>query len=301
MTELPLLAGAVDLHRHGFPEMSLTTGPPRDDVEDLDVCREAAGMNGEVLKSHLWPSVGRAYLLAKQVPGLAVYGSITLNSGSGGLSPAMVELAALQGARVVYLPTWSSANDQARCGISRTLGAELQRSSLTDAPALPVVDANGRLLPEVRDCLAVAADFGMPVYTGHLAVAEALAVAESGLATDRLVFSHPDSHSIGATWDEAAAIADAGACVEVTAVGIYPRIARTTPAALAELVGAVGAHRCVLTSDYFFPWSPPSTWMLLDLAEGLIDSGVDREGVRAMLVDNPRRLLGLSEYEPAAT
>lgn len=300
MTGDPLLAGAVDLHRHGYPEISLTTGPPRDDVDDLRACREA-GMHGVVLKSHLWPSVGRAYLLAKQVRGLEVYGSITLNSGAGGLSPAMVELAALQGARVVYLPTWSSTNDQARCGISRTLAAELRRTSLTDAPALPVVDGNGRLLPEVRDCLAVAADFDMLVYTGHLAAAEALAVAECGLARDRLVFSHPDSHSIGATWDEAVAVADAGACVEITAVGIYPQLARTTPAALAELVDVVGAHRCVLTSDYFFSWSPSSTRMLLDLAEGLIESGVDRDGVRAMLVDNPRRLLGLAEYQPPTT
>lgn len=299
MTELPLLAGAVDLHRHGYPEISLSSGPPVDDVDDLRLCAEA-GMHGVVMKSHLWPTVGRAYLLAKQVPDVEVYGSITLNSGSGGLSPAMVELAAAQGARVVYLPTWSSTNDRARCGFSGLLTAELRRTSLTDA-VLPVVDEKGRLLPEVRDCLAVAKDLDMLVYTGHLAAPEALSVAESGLAAGRLVFSHPESHSVGATVEEAVAVADAGACVEITAVGIYPEIARTTPAGLAEIVDAVGAHRCVLTSDYFFSWSPPSTRMLLDLAEGLIASGVDRDGVRAMLVDNPRRLLGLPAYEPATT
>jgi len=297
MTETALLAGAVDLHRHGYPEISLASGPPRDDVEDLRLCRQA-GMHGVVLKSHVWPTVGRAYLLAQQVPDLEVYGSITLNSAAGGLVPAMVELAALQGARVLYLPTWSSANDQARCGISRIIGSELGRTTLGDAPALPVVDDRGRLLPEVRDCLAVAADFNMLVYTGHLAVAEAHAVAESGLAGGRLVFSHPDSHSIGATVDDAVAVADAGAYVEITAVGTYPEIARTTPSALAKLVEAVGAHRCVLTSDYFFSWSPPSTRMLLDLAEGLLANGIDSAGVRAMLVDNPRRLLGLPAYRP---
>jgi hypothetical protein len=295
MTE-SLLAGAVDLHRHGYPEISLASGPPRDDVEDLRLCREA-GMHGVVLKSHVWPTVGRAYLLAQQVPDLEVYPSITLNTAAGGLVPAMVELAAMQGARVLYLPTWSSANDQDRCGISRTIGTELRRTTLADAPTLPVVDERGRLLPEVRDCLEVAAEFDMLVYTGHLAVSEARAVAESGLAGGRLVFSHPDSHSIGATVDDAVAVADAGASVEITAVGTYPEIARTTPAALAKLVDAVGTDRCVLTSDYFFPWSPPSTRMLLDLAGGLIASGIDRAGVRAMLVDNPRRLLGLPAYE----
>lgn len=299
MTELPLLAGAIDLHRHGFPEISLSSGPPLDDVDDLRLCVEA-GMHGVVMKSHVWPTVGRSYLLAKQLPELEIYGSITLNTGAGGLSPAMVELAALQGARVVYLPTWSSHNDRARRGISGVLGAELRHTRLADTPPLAVVDGNGRLLPEVKDCLAVAAEFGMLVYTGHLAAAEALAVADSGLASGRLVFSHPDSHSIGATWDEAVAVAEVGGCVEITAVGIYPELGRTTPALLAELVEAVGTHRCVLTSDYFFSWSPPSTRMLLDLAEGLIVSGVDRDGVRAMLVDNPRRLLGVPAYERPA-
>lgn len=296
---MTLLAGAVDLHRHGFPEMSLSSGPPLDDVDDLRMCAEA-GMHGVVMKSHVWPTVGRSYLLAKQVTDLEIYGSITLNSASGGLSPAMVEVAAKQGARVMYLPTWSSQNDRERCGFSGLLSAELQHSSLADTPAIPVVDGRNRLLPEVKDCLAVAAEFGMLVYTGHVSVAEALAVAESGLATDRLVFSHPDSHSIGATWDDAVAIADAGACVEITAVGIYPQIARTTPAALAELVDAVGTHRCVLTSDYFFDWSPPSARMLLDLAEGLVASGIDTAGVKAMLVDNPRRLLSLPAFEPTS-
>lgn len=297
MTGLPLLAGAVDLHRHGYPEISLGSGPPLDDAEDLRLCAEA-GMHGVVMKSHVWPTVGRTHLLGEQVDDLQVYGSITLNSGSGGLSPAMVELAARQGARVVYLPTWSSANDRTRCGISGVIGSELTRSSLADTPELAVLDAHGRLLPELVDCLAVAEHFGMLVYTGHLAAHEALAVAESGLAAGRLVFSHPESHSIGATPEETVAVADAGACIEITAVGIYPQIARTTPAALAEVVAAVGTDRCVLTSDYFFSWSPPSTRMLTDLADGLVASGVDRDGVRAMLVDTPRRLLGLPAHDP---
>jgi hypothetical protein len=47
MTE-SLLAGAVDLHRHGCPEISLASGPPRDDADDIRLCRQA-GMHGVVL------------------------------------------------------------------------------------------------------------------------------------------------------------------------------------------------------------------------------------------------------------
>lgn len=287
-----ILDGAIDLHRHGYPELSFDQRAARDDIADLRRCRDA-GMSAVVLKSHLWPTVGRAYLLGQQVPGLDVLPSITLNAGVGGYAPAMVELAAQQGARVVYLPTWSSAHDATHGGITRTMTRLLRQARLDTMPYVETLDGAGRLRPEVRDCLEVAATHGLLVYTGHLSPAEALVVAESGLAP-RLVFSHPDSHSVGATWDEAARIADAGALVEVTALGIYPQIARTTPAELADLVGTVGAGRCVLTSDYFFDWAPFSATMLTDLAAGLATAGVTVEELRTMLVDNPRRMLGLA-------
>jgi Family of unknown function (DUF6282) len=286
-----LLDGAIDLHRHGYPELSFDQRAAREDVADLENCREL-GMTAVVLKSHLWPTVGRAYLLGQQVPGLDVLPSITLNAGVGGYAPPMVELAAQQGARVVYLPTWSSAHDVAHGGITKTVTRLLRHSRLDTMPCVETLDSAGRLRPQVRECLEVAAAYGLLVYTGHLSPAEALAVAESGLAP-RLVFSHPDSHSVGATWAEAARIADAGALVEVTALGIYPQIGRTTPDELADLVGVVGAQRCVLTSDYFFDWAPFSATMLTDLAAGLAATGVTVPELRTMLVDNPRRMLGL--------
>ena len=117
-----LLRGAIDLHVHGRPDLS--PGLPNRG-NDLEVARlaRAYGMSGWVLKSHLWATTDRARSLRESMAGtgFTVHGSITLNPPAGGLEPAVVELAAAHGARVVFLPTWGSAADLGRGGYIPTL------------------------------------------------------------------------------------------------------------------------------------------------------------------------------------
>jgi hypothetical protein len=115
-----LLEGAIDLHHHGYPEISFDVRTRLEDVEEFEHSRRA-GMAAVVLKSHMWPTVGRAYLLSRAVPGIDIIPSITLNSVVGGFSPIAVESAALQGARVLFMPTWSARNDLERSGFSRLM------------------------------------------------------------------------------------------------------------------------------------------------------------------------------------
>lgn len=288
-----LLRGAIDLHRHGYPELGLDQRTPLSDEMDLVRCRES-GFRGVVLKSHMWPTVGRVYHLQRAVPELAVLGSITLNPVAGGFSPLAVESAAAQGARVVFMPTWGARNDIARGGFSTHVLAELFENVDLDAAAgMTAIDGAGRLLPAVRDVLGVAAENRMVVFTGHLSVDESLAIADSGLAEDRLVFSHPDSDSVGASRADIRAMAERGATIELCALGLHPRIARVTPEQFAQVLDDVSPARCVLTSDYFFEWAPPSSDSIFTLVEALLAVGVDARDIRAMVCTLPARLLGL--------
>ncbi len=119
-----LLAGAFDVHVHGQPDLAASLHNRGDDLAVLRLAH-AYGISGWVLKSHLWLTTDRAAFLHREARdlGFSVYGSITLNPPMGGVSAAVVELAAAHGARVVFLPTWGSAADVARGGyISRLLG-----------------------------------------------------------------------------------------------------------------------------------------------------------------------------------
>jgi hypothetical protein len=287
-----VLHGAFDLHRHGYPEISFETKTRQEDVDDLRACREA-GFRGVVMKSHMCPTVGRTYHLERAVPGLEVIPSITLNYCTGGFSPITVEAAALQGAGVVYMPTWGARNDIERGGASvHIIERALPRAVAKDLPALSVLDRNGELLPEVLETLAVAEEYGMVVFSGHISPAESLALAESGLgASGRFVFSHPDSASVGADDDDIAAIMATGAYLELCALGVQPGLNRITPEKLKELADQYGSERCLITSDFFFPWLPSSAEMIRTFAVLLLGMGTEPADVTQMVAGTPAQLL----------
>src|SRR6185312_16415074 len=118
-----ILKGSVDLHHHHFPEFSLDHPTRMDDEEELRLAAEA-GMAGILFKSHFFPTVGAAYRINRRGLQAEAYSSVTLNPCCGGLSPLAVEIAARQGARAVFMPTWSAASDIRRGGISKYLSKQ---------------------------------------------------------------------------------------------------------------------------------------------------------------------------------
>jgi hypothetical protein len=122
-----LVRGAVDYHVHiapDFAERRIT------DVQLARRCLEL-GLGGFGLKSHYTPTHERAAVVREAVPGVTVLGSITLNRAVGGLNALAVEVAARQGARLVWFPTVSS-----RCA-RRAPTAPRWRSSTTTARCWP--------------------------------------------------------------------------------------------------------------------------------------------------------------------
>src|SRR5262245_9461348 len=94
-----LVRGAVDYHVHVAPDF---VGRRISDIELAHRCVET-GQAGFGLKSHYTPTTERAQVVAAAVPGVVVLGTITLNRAVGGLNPLAVEVAARQGARIVWL------------------------------------------------------------------------------------------------------------------------------------------------------------------------------------------------------
>src|SRR5690606_11508407 len=123
-----LLAGAVDVHVHGRPDLAVAFANRGDDLAVIRLAQRC-GITGWVLKSPLWPTADRAHLLQRLVgEGFTVHGSVTLNPVLGGVSPTVVELAAAHGARVIFLPTWGAAADVDRGGYIATLLTRLAPS-----------------------------------------------------------------------------------------------------------------------------------------------------------------------------
>src|SRR5271169_1391344 len=101
------LTGAIDMHAHSDPD-----GTPRKiDAIDLAKLAKSRGMRAIVLKNHYEPTASLAYIVRKEVPGIEVFGGITMDLTNGGVNPAAVEwMAKVKGGygKVVWMPTFDS-------------------------------------------------------------------------------------------------------------------------------------------------------------------------------------------------
>ena len=138
-----------------------------------------------------------------------------------------VESAARQGAAFMFMPTWGAAHDIERRGVSTDLRQILDRFDVPSG-GLRVTDAAGRLRTEVNECLAVAAEYGMAVATGHVSPRESMALAagakDHGIET--ILFQHPDSNSVNASRHDITEMAALGATIEICSVGLLPAFQR---------------------------------------------------------------------------
>jgi len=298
-----ILKGAIDLHHHGYPEISFEAKTRLEDVDELSIARNA-GMLGIVLKSHMFPTVGRAYQLRNLVSGIEIFPSITLNYAVGGLNPLAIESAAKQGAKVLFMPTWSAAHDIERGGMSRHLRHFLGRAESTLKPGtgIRLTGSNGKLLPETRECLDCARQYGMTVCTGHVSPRESIALAleAKDYGINEVIFSHPDSGSVGAKREEIRDMCELGAVCEFCALGCLPPLMRMRPKEFADIVGEVGEDKVILTTDYFFEWAPPGPETMRMLIGTFLALGMSEAAVRKMVRDNPARLLGMDAQHLAS-
>lgn len=106
----PVLRGTIDTHIHTEEEYAVLGGGSMDMVELARRARDK-GMRAIVVKSLFFETATRAYIARKQVPGIEVFGGISLGQSVGGMNPAAVEGFAKLGlptAKVVWLAVFDS-------------------------------------------------------------------------------------------------------------------------------------------------------------------------------------------------
>jgi hypothetical protein len=287
----------VDFHVHiapDFVERRIT------DVQLAQRCLQT-GQAGFGLKSHYTSTAERAQVVAEAVPGVTVLGTITLNRSVGGLNPLAVEIAAREGARVVWFPTVSSENEQhevlqadpdGKVPVWVRFELSLREAGLACEP-VPVVDASGALLPEAREVLDVIARHDLVLCTGHLSRDEIFTLVdgavEAGVRT--IVVTHPEFPSQRVSAEDQVALADRGAllerCFTTTHTG------KASWESFFEATRAVGPERTVFSSDLGQMFNPPVEDGLALMADAFLQAGFSDEEVRTMAVTNTRLVSGL--------
>lgn len=289
-----LLTNAIDMHCHCYPEFSLKAMKRMEDVEWITLAARM-GMRGAVLKSHFWPTMANVYYLQKQIPeNFKLFSSVTLNVNCGGVAVWAVEAAASLGAKVVWMPTWSSKNDQKLKSMSKVIKRFVPSLENYEFEGLSVLDSQG-LIPEAKKIIQLAKDMDLVLFTGHLSAAEGLEMAREAKAIgfQKLVFGHPDNPSIKASVEEMREVSRSGAYVEFCFLGTLPLLQRKHPRDMVNLIREVGAERCILTTDSFYDWVPPEPEIMRMGIANLLELGISEDEMRMMVQHNPAKLLGL--------
>ena len=270
------LEGAIDMHAHADPD-----GTPRSiDAIDLARLAKSRGMRAIVLKNHYEPTASLAYVVRKEVPGIEVFGGISLDLTVGGVNPAAVEwMTKVKGGfgRVIWLPTFDS---------------EAQVTLTHEKRPFARVSKDGKLVPEVEQVMAIAARHNLVLETGHSSPAECLLLIKEAkrLGVKHIMVTHALTNPGGPlSIAEVREAAKLDAYIEL----VYSPFDEAALRKDVEAIRAAGAASVVISSDLGQLGNPLHPDGLLALYRGLMAHGISEAEIAQMSRTNPARLLGL--------
>ena len=281
-----LVAGSIDMHLHP----GLSPGLSRVDVIEAARQAQQAGMNAIVLKSHNYTAAAVAIIVNQLVPGIRVFGSVCLDYEIGGINSHALESSAQLGAKVVWMPTFSSTNS---INMMRALGLPLKGEGFS------ILDEAGKLVPEMEPILSLIKKYDMVLATGHISPQEVLVLVKEAqrIGIKKIVITHPTDKEFMEkvlSIEELQQLAKIGAFMEFTIVGMLPNEFGHDPAQVAQVIKTIGPEHCILSTDLGQPQNPlPVEGMRLFIAT-LLHYGITPEEIELMVKVNPAGLLDLS-------
>jgi predicted metal-dependent TIM-barrel fold hydrolase len=285
---LEVLAGAIDVHVHAFPDPLIDTG--WDQIQVTKAATEA-GMHGCLFKAHTFPTAATVPFVNQAVEAWAkerdlrpahAYGSIVLNNYVGGLNPESVEMAARLGARCVWLPSHDNVHHHQVLG--EPGGIELLGSD--DEPVAPL-----------REIFELVAENDMILDPSHSGTKERFIVIREAkkAGVKRFVVTHPNWNVTKMTLDQQVELSGLGAYMTLFAYGDIPNFntPNCDPLYALEVIRRVGPEHVIIASDLGTVVNVPPVEGLKLFVRILLASGIDKQEIRRMCVDNPHELLGV--------
>jgi len=286
---LEVLDGAIDMHLHAYPDPLIDTG-----WDQVQIAKAATdvGMGGVLFKAHTFPTcatvpfvnqIVESYAKEKDLRPAKAYGGIVLNNFAGGLNPDSVEMAARLDARMVWLPSHDSAHH------NRIIG---------EPGGIELLDENDRPVPALYKIFEIVAANDMILDPCHSGTKERFIVIREAkkIGVKRFILTHPNWNVTKMTLDQEVEISRMGAYIGLFAYGDIPNFNNPNcdPQYVLKCIKTVGPDRCVIASDLGTVVNVPPVEGMKLWARILLATGFKKGDIRKMMVDNPRKLLGLA-------
>src|SRR5262245_1516171 len=288
------IQGAYDLQVHVAPDVIERR------TDDIDLAKDflARGLRGFVLKSHYIPTAERAQVVTKAIPGIEAYGAIALNHSVGGLNPVALEIAGRSGNKIVWMPTVDAANETAgrldggneKLPFWAKIQREIAAAGIT-RPPMTVLDEDGKISGETRQCLELIAKYNMVLATGHLGRHEIFPLVKEAraLGVKRIVITHAEFPSQNLTGDEQAELADLGAIIEHCFTTYHTKKAPWE--AVFANIRRTGIERSMLSTDLGQATNPPVAEGFAMFAQQLLDAEFKVAEINRMAAAIPHSLI----------
>jgi Family of unknown function (DUF6282) len=290
-----LLVGAVDLHCHSGPSVM-----PRD-LNHIEAMQEAAaaGFRAMLIKDHYYSATPITEMLNQAFGHLQVtlFSGVPLNNAVGGFNKHAVDHGIALGAKLVWLPTFSSKNHidspyGVKAGFPHTT-----RKMIPFDPLTPL-DANGRVKDEVKEILDLVAQYDVILAGGHLHISEIFPVFEEATkrGVKRLMVNHP-SFIVDASHEDIRRLVTMGAYIEHS-LCMFIKVAKRKrdpfpPEDLDKLIQAGTVDRTILASDLGQRGVDHPVAGFRNVIRICIDLGYADEDIRKMVSHNALDLLGM--------
>lgn len=293
--------GSFDLHLHAGPEVI----PRKYDAIQAGEALRQEKMGGAVLKSHYFSTVPFVKM-AHERGYDNVWGSVTLNHYLGGLNPFALRASlgmhhnGQQLLKMVWMPTVHAA---AHLAIRKADGEmydvppEWTDGLITGTPVEqvpPICLTDGAVQENLKEILRIIADNDLILATGHISKEEVfhLVPLARSLGVGKIILTHPAYETTELTVKDILSLAALGGVYAEQSYALMP-IDDLTPVDVAEYIRGVGAEYTVMSTD-LGQRSRMSSGEGMALFASLMEAeGISTDAIRTMMVDNPRKLLGL--------
>ncbi|MNB90449.1 hypothetical protein D3C76_192200 [compost metagenome] len=291
-----LMRGAIDLHCHSGPSVM-----PRycDHVEAMREASEA-GLKAVLLKDHYYSCTPVTTLLNKHFSELDVHmlSGVPLNNSVGGLNVHAVEHGLKLGAKLVWMPTFSSANHIAHHHQDEKFTEKFPQTTQRMLQPIPltVLDDDGRLKEEVKAILDLIAAEDVVLSAGHLNIKEIWPLFEEARkrGVKRLLVNHP-TYVVDATLDDMRQLAGEGVYMEHSMCMWVPgsKFKFYDDQFLREVIEAGTVDLTILGSDLGQQGNPSIAEGFRNVIGQLLDLNYSDEDIRKMTSGNASRLMNL--------
>jgi len=297
-----LLVGAIDIHVHADPDMR--TARVQNMIEVAQSYRNH-GMRAVLFKDHDALTATSAYLVSKVVPGIDVFGGVTLNYSTGGLNPKVVKAAIAYGGKCIWMPALDSQwciyqtykSLEAKGLQPRFRHSGVPYKNVEDG--LSVLEGGFRgkkLLPEAKEIVEIIAESNVILDTGHLSPDESEILMDYAkeVGVKKFVCNHVNSPvTFNGNLDVLKDLANKGAYVNWSIMQTIDDRYRRDPAEIVNGVKEIGAQSCILSTDLGQIQNIPAIEGMKLMIRRMLEGGMPREDLEITMKQNPAKVLDL--------